>query len=167
LGRRIFVQNSSRFLIVVEGAIGASGQPPGVRLKEPPAFPDGRPDLQIEASNPLGNGDSVTVDCTVPNSDGIAAVEPPNFGPSSDVTNALRDFSCRFQNQSLSQPCLRGTDDEFTLGNPGAAPVVEFCDSVSAGHAFPVGDTMLTVRLRDSALNLGPPEQIIVRVLAP
>jgi len=135
---------------------------------EPPAFPDGRPDLQIEASNALGNGDSTIVDCSSrPNFDGIAAVEPPNFGSDSSVTNALRDFACRFQVASLSLPCLLGSDGMATLGNPGAAPVVEFCDDVSFGQAFPVGDTVLTVRLRDAALNLGPPEQIIVRVLSP
>jgi hypothetical protein len=162
------VQTSSRPLIVVEGAIGASGQPPGTQLREPPAFPGGRPDLQIEASSPLGNGDSITVDCTTnPNFDGIAAVPTPNFGPGASVTDALRDFSCRFQVFNLTFPCLRGTDANFTLGNPGAAPIVEFCDQVSQGHAFPVGDTVLTVRLRDSALNIGPPEQIVVRVLSP
>jgi len=84
------------------------------------------------------------------------------------VTSALIDFSCRFQQASVSLPCLNGTDNNPTLGNPGANPVAEFCDAGAAGQAFPVGvDTVLTVRLRDKALNLGPPEQIVVRVLSP
>lgn len=161
------MQSSGRFRIAVEAVIGASGQPPGTQLQEPPAFSNGRPDLQIEASNPLGNGDSVTINCTFGNLDGIAAVEPPNFGPGDSVTNALHDFSCRFQLASISFPCLLGSDGMATLGNPGAGPVVEFCDDVSVGDTFPVGDTVLTVRLRDKALNLGPPEQIVVRVLSP
>jgi hypothetical protein len=76
------------------------------------------------------------------------------------------DFSCRFAGNSVNTPCLLGADGGATLGNPGAGPVVQFCDDVAAGQAFPTGDTLVTVRLRDAsaALNLGPPEQVIVRV---
>jgi hypothetical protein len=161
------VGSDGRFRLVVEGTTGASGSPPGTRLREPPAFPDGRPDLFVEASMPMGNGDSVVVDCTSsPNLDGIAAVDPPDFGPGDSITNALKDFSCRFAGNSVNTPCLLASNGLATLGNPGAGPLVQFCDDVAGGQALQTGDTLLTVRLRDSsaAHNLGPPEQIIVRV---
>jgi hypothetical protein len=134
----------------------------------PPAFPDGRPDLQIEASRPLGNGDSTVVDCTSsPNLDGIAPVEPPNFGPGDSITNALQDFSCRFNPNSISNSCLLGSDGNATLGNGSAGPTVQFCDNVAYRQKFQTGvNTVLTVRLRDSSLNLGPPEQIVISVAA-
>ena len=165
-GRPIFlVGPDGRFRLVVEGTTGASGSQPGTRLREPPAFPDGRPDLQAEASMPMGNGNSVVVDCTSsPNLDGIDAVDPPNFGAGASTTSALKDFSCRFAGNSVNTPCLLDSNGLATLGNPGAGPLVQFCDDVAAGQAFRTGDTLVTVRLRDGALNLGPPEQIIVRV---
>jgi len=52
----------------------------------------------------------------------------------------------------------------FELANPDAGPTVQFCgDRMVLGQAVPPGDTRFTVRLRDGNLNLGPPEQIIVR----
>lgn len=109
-----------------------------------------------------------------PADDGIAAVCgtpipggdpcPPNFGPGASITNALADFSCRFEGNSVNTPCLLNSNGLATLGNPGAGASVQFCDRVATGQAFTTGDTLVTVRLRDTALNLGPPEQIIVRV---
>jgi hypothetical protein len=158
---------SGRCRLVVEGKKGASGLDPASQTH--PTYPyaaDGRPDLQIEASNPLGNGNPA-VDCfTRPNSDGIPPIEPPDFGPGDAITSALQDFSCRFFGNSLSASCLMTSDSSAVLGKASAFPTVQYCDDVGLGQAFPVGSTVLTVRLRDSAGNIGPPYQIVVQVPA-
>ena len=115
----------------------------------------------------MGNGNA-TVDCVSdPNLDGIPAIEPPDFGPGSTITNALLDFSCRFGGNSVSASCLKTSDDSAILGNPSASPTVQYCDDVASGQRFLVGPTTVTVRLRDSAMNLGPPYQIVVQVPPP
>jgi hypothetical protein len=137
----------------------------------PPILPDGRPDVQIEASNPLGNGDPMVL-CDSGNFDGVPSIEPPDFGPDTpqkNISSALVDFSCRFTSFDPSNPCTLNSSGNFALGGPsGSNPSIQFCSSrLSFGQAFPIGDTRLTVRLRDLALNLGAPEQLIVRVVPP
>jgi len=171
--RPIFIHRSGVVNIVIEGKAGNSGQPPGTALAEPMPLPGGRPDLQVKVSMPLGDGDAI-VTCTVPNVDGVPAIEPPDFGPdgpppSPSISAALRDMACRFIQASLDAPCTKGPNGTESLGNPGANPVVQFCSTkLGFGQAFPVGmDTVVTARLRDSSGNLGPPEGFVVRVLPP
>ena len=163
-GIRVFSMPSGYVMLVVEGKAGASGSSPGTALTEP--LPGGRPDLQIEASRPLGNGNPAVI-CPVLAAwefDGIPAVAPPNFGADGSITDALRDFACRFGSYTLQYPCTLSFSGGFELANPDAGPTVQFCgDRMVLGQAVPPGDTRFTVRLRDGNLNLGPPEQIIVR----
>jgi hypothetical protein len=169
---RVFpvIDGFGRVLLVVEGKAGASGLAPGIALAPPPPLPsDGRPHLLIEASRPLGDG-GLPVIC--PGSegaglDGVPAVEPPDFGPGDAITNALRDFACRFVYRDATNPttsCLLNELGLEGLGNPDAAPTVQFCSEyIGAGQSVPFGDTRFTVRLRDTDGTVGPPAQIIVR----
>lgn len=167
-GVRVFLVTTTNgaVVLVVEGKKGASGLSPGSALAEPPPLPGGRPDLLIEASLPLGNGAPAVI---CPGSegaggDGVPAVEPPDFGPGGAITDALKDFACRFIYRDASDPCTLNQFGQEGLGNPGAAPTAQFCGYyMGAGQAVPFGDTRFTVRLRDTAGTVGPPAQIIVR----
>jgi hypothetical protein len=120
--------------------------------------------------NQLGNGDPA-INCDNGNFDGIPSVEPPDFGPDmpgKDISSALVDFSCRFTSFDPGNPCTLNSSGNPGLGNSSGGPSVQFCSSrLGFGQAFPVGDTVLTLHLRDANLNLGPPAQVIVRVVLP
>lgn len=165
LGREVFLaQGGGRGLLVVEARPGQSGLPVGSILT--PDNPADRPDLQLLSSNPLGNGSPVVCDKGAPPpigmGGGIPAVDPPDFGESQQITDALNDFACRF----AVQP---SREDACTLDNLGnfefvrRTTTMQFCDQVSSVAAFPPGDTVLTARLRDVGGNLGPPAQVVIR----
>src|SRR5262249_34119295 len=71
-GRRVYEMASGQFVIVVEGAAGASGFAPGRSLR--PIAPDGRPDLQIESTRDLGKGSAQVCD-----TGGVPGINPPDF----------------------------------------------------------------------------------------
>jgi hypothetical protein len=172
-GRHIFERVDRRFVIVVEARPGSSGAPvcvgqagcTGLR----PADPATRPDLQIESTRPLGDGDP-TVDWRTgkPEAEwgGIAAVVPPSFGPDQSITDALQDFASRFAR--YGDPCtLDAYGNSATVTQDPA--LEQFCDPLflNANATFPSGDTILTVQLRDTAQNIGPTAQIVVRMVTP
>jgi hypothetical protein len=161
-GREIFDSRNGQFLIVVEGTTGASGVPPGDSLM--PTF-DGRGDLQIQSTVSMGNGSGVVCDTGAPPAGGgIPGINPPSYEEgNSFVTDALNDFACRFQALDRTSPCTRidATGDTrfihpFTLQ--------QFCNAVAVTTAFPPGEALLTVRLRDENGNPGPTKQVVVRV---
>jgi hypothetical protein len=166
-GRRIYQAKSGQFVIVVEGRPGSSGAPVGVSLD--PGV-DGRPDLQIQNTRNMGNG-SLTVCDTGPASaggGGVPGINPPRFDPGDlFVTNALNDFACRFDpSVSNAAPCTildEGREPRLVV----ASSTAQFCDFVAATAAFPPGENLLTVRLRDVLGNPGPTAQIVVRVPTP
>ena len=175
LGRRIFERADRRFVIVIEARPGSSGAPvcvgqggcAGLR----PADPAIRPDLQIESTLPLGDGDP-TVDWRtgLPEAawGGIAAIGTPGFGPGQSITDALQDFASRFVVYSRNDPCtLDAYGNAATVTQDPA--LVQFCDqlSLNANATFPTGDTILTAQVRDTAQNIGPTAQIVVRVVTP
>ncbi|MFQ5667109.1 MAG: dockerin type I repeat-containing protein [Candidatus Binatia bacterium] len=154
-------------LIVVEAKPGGSGAAVGQRLVVPPALPGGRPDLQIEATNVLGNGNPAV--CAQPTAnDGIPKTDPPDFGPSTGISDRLRDFACRFEPFALSTPCTLDGNGLPAVGDSTAAPTQQFCSTkLSFGQALPLGDTVLTVQVRDVNQHVGPTAQIVVRVVTP
>jgi hypothetical protein len=166
-GREVFLaQGGGRGLLVVEGRPGGSGLPVASVLE--PDVEGERPDLLVLSNRPLGNGSAVVCDKGPPppvgEGGGIPAVEPPDFGEGQQITDALRDFACRFAVQPSSE-------DACTLDNlgnfdfVGARTTIQFCSQVATVSAFPTGDTILTARLRDVGGNLGPPAQVIIRNL--
>ncbi|GBD25253.1 hypothetical protein HRbin30_00568 [bacterium HR30] len=166
-GRRVFRANSGQFIIVVEGRPGVSGAPVATSLE--PSF-DGRPDLQIQNSRDMGNGSLAVCDTGPPSQGGggVPGVWPPNFDPADPfVTAALQDFACRFDpSVSATAPCTMldaGREPSLVVSTSTA----QFCDFVAATAAFPPGENILTVRLRDVQGRPGPTVQIVVIVATP
>ena len=165
-GRQVFENAYGYgFRLVVEGKRGTSGAAVGTTLQPPPTPPPltTRPDLQIESTQPMG---IFTTLCDPYG--GIQGISPPDFGPSADITNALWNFSCRFTAFNTSDTCLLDAyGNPNALANPGASPTVQFCDIVTVTKAFSPGDSILTVKLRDTSQNIGPTAQVVIRVPTP
>ncbi len=155
------------FRLVVEARRGTAGADPGVD-----AFAgDGLPDLQVQVTRPLGNGSSAVCDVEPPLFGGVPAIDPPRFDESAAVVDTLNDFGCRFVDGSgeprartCSSSCVRFEDAEYACV-AGRDVEVQFCGLMDAPLEFPAGETLVTVRVRDVAGNLGAPAQLIVRVL--
>lgn len=169
LGRRVFFSATGRVLIVVEGAPGLSGYAVATSLD--PGPPDNRPDLQIQSTRPLGNGDPALPASCPPGpltaDRGVPGLEPPVFDDVPGVSEALADFACRFERGvSASVPCTQrdASGDAKTISPLASA---QFCSWIREDQKFPPGESVLTVRLRDTLGNPGPTAQIVVRVATP
>ncbi len=159
------------FKIIVEAAPGTSRQNPGTSTFNPTG---GAPDLQVEVSQPIGNGSPDVCDNgtgTPPKFGGVPATDPPDFSDDPSVADRLNDLACRFTDgtdqmvaRTCSQfsACILGTDGQYSCQNP--ASKVQFCGPMVQILAFPPGDTLVTARVRDVAGNLGPESQLIVHV---
>ena len=166
-GRPVFVrQEASGFVIYVEGRPGPSHLPVGTeRLVTRPGDPTRQPDLQIESSNNLGDGSVAVCDNSFPNVGGVPGVGPADFTPVQSVSDALNDFSCRFKVYSETDfACTQDSSGNFLFGNTSST--VQFCTLVSDTLTFPLGDTVLTARLLDTAGNAGQSVQIVVRIVS-
>lgn len=156
---------SNGFLLAVEGRPAALNRPVGKSTFDwDPSNPNVLPDLQIVVSRPLGNGSSTVCDALDPVIGGVPAVDPPSFGGSQQVANAINDLSCRFSALEPGEPCTRDAEGGFRTVD--SSSTVQFCTApgVGAELAFPSGDTRVTVRLRDSLGVVGTPVSIIVRI---
>lgn len=150
----------SGFMLVIEGKPGLSGLDPGRSVYSyEPDDPSKRPDLQVESSRDLGDGSPAVCDRRRPNLGGIPGIHPANFGDSKRVSDALNDFGCRFETFVESDSsCTVAATGDYAFRNKETT--TQFCMIVARAWAFPVGDTVLTVRLRDTEGNLGPPKQL-------
>jgi hypothetical protein len=146
------------FKLVIEGAAGLSGLSPGlVIFNSSPSDAARRPDLQVESNHALGDGSPSVCD------GGVPAVDPVDFGPTQAVANALNDMACNFT--AITSPRLACTQDAFGSGTfLDQRTQVQFCVQLPRTLELPAGDTTFTVRLRDSAGNLGPAQQLIVGI---
>lgn len=151
------------FMLVVEAKPGAGGAAVGQSTFQSDL--SGLPDLQIVASRPLGNGSSDVCDYRLPNAGGVPAVDPPSF----DSVQVVNDLSCRFRDgadeprgRALADACV--LFDNGAFGFARADSTVQFCALVDRAWAFPSGDTVLTVRVRDTNGNLSAVSQIVIRV---
>jgi len=155
------------FSLVVEGESGTSSSPVGRSAFVSDAT--SLPDLQIEVSRPLGNGSAAICDRSGATAGGIPAVDPPSFDETPAVIAAVNDLSCRFVNGS-DMPVARTRDEACVLFPSGdfhfvsGDSTVEFCGFVTGVMEFPLGDTLVTVRLRDQDGNPGPRAQLVLRV---
>jgi hypothetical protein len=164
-GRPIYPRvGGDDFIVYVEGRPGVSRLPVGTGLLSTQLDnPVGQPDVQMVSSRALGNGSSAVCDKAFPVLGGVPAVEPPDFGFVQTVSDALNDMSCRFRVFTESDfACTQDNSGTYIFGNGGST--VQFCALVSDSLTFPDGDTVLSVRLRDTAGQAGPPMQIVVRV---
>lgn len=155
----------SGFVLVVEARTGPSGRP--VSRSTYDDFT--RPDLEIQASQPLGDGSPAVCDVLPPDAGGVPATNPPDFSDAPSIGDRLNDFGCRFvdgsgsrQGQLCAEGCVRFPSGDLGCQAPNAT--TQFCGLVDQWFAFPLGDTLLTVRVRDTRGNPGEPAQIIVRI---
>jgi hypothetical protein len=155
------------FKIVVEAGVGAGGRP--VANQTFAGF--GRPDLQVQVNRPLGNGSAAVCDNKQVPLGGVPAINPPNFSEDPALDNQLNDLGCRFidgqdntQGRSCAedQACVRFETGVFGCINGQTRQ--QFCAAIGTELTFPPGDTTVSVRVRDTFGNLGPPRQLIVRI---
>ena len=156
------------FFIVVEATSGSSLQPLGTSNANSDV--NSPPDLQIEANKDLGNGSAAICDAPGPNATqtpgGVPAIPTPNFDQQSpQIANTLNDFGCRFSLRSPIDACTKDPTTEaprFVSSDSSS----QFCTAGAVGREleFPSGDTLLTVRWRDMAGNLGNPASIVVHL---
>jgi len=170
-GRPVYVRpTGTQFFIVVEAKAGSSGAAPGIS-----SLPNasGRPDLQIEANQDLGNGSTLVCDTAGPGATatpgGVPGIPTPSYDNTTFITNALVDFGCRFENHSIGNQCTIDASGNFAFASH-EDPILlsQFCTVFPVGSElrFHTGDTLLTVRWRDTAIppNLSDPRSIVVRV---
>lgn len=156
------------FSLVVEAQRGTSGAPVGkAGLVE-----GGAPDIQVQVTRDLGDGSPAVCDGAAPLFGGVPGVDPPQLEDPAAIAGPLNDLGCRFIDGS-GQPvgricafgCVRFESGEFGCQS-GLDAEVQFCAPVPMSLAFPLGDTLVTARVRDQAGHLGAPRQLIVRVAA-
>jgi len=170
-GRQVFEVPGGQLLLVVEGRT-VDGLPPAVgSFTQPnPNLGDGRPDIQIESTQGLGQGSAAVCDdgfhAPVTDGGGVYPVPTPDFSFTTTITDALNDFGCRFEFHLNGDQCTTYGDavSPFFLG---AGSQAQFCNKATGTAAFNPGDSLVTVRLRDKVGNIGPTAQIVVRVATP
>jgi hypothetical protein len=188
-GRPIYTLGSGRALIVVEGQLGPSAGQPGFEgviidqingIVGTITHPSGRPSLQLLNKNKWGNGSSAVCDVgPVPPAGGVPGFDPPYIDCAdllepelslclsrfAAVTNALKDVACRFIFvNSVGNACTRNKFGDFSYLNP-ANTTRQYCFQVPVSAELPVGDNVMAAQLRDQQGNLGPKQEIVVRVL--
>ena len=154
----------SGFMIVVEGKPGISNVEVGRSIfKYDANDPTQRPDLEIEVNRPLGDGNPAVCDARRPKIGGIPAVNPPSFAETQQVSDALNDFSCRFETFIESNSsCTVDKSGDFSFIDPKQSQV-QYCMVVARSWNFQDGDTLVSVRLRDIDGNPGPVAHFILQ----
>ena len=155
----------SGFMLVVEAKPGPSGFEPSRRVfAYVPGDPKSRPDLEIEANRDMGDGSPAVCDRSRPNIGGIPGINPPSFAEKQHVSDAINDLACRFETFVRSDECCtQAKNGEYSFINKDST--TQFCMIVARAWAFPPGETLLSVRVRDSEGNPGPVKQM--RILRP
>jgi hypothetical protein len=156
------------FSLVVEGKPGPSRRPVGLNaFRSDLEDATVRPDLEIIVSRPLGNGSLEVCDDMLPLIGGIPASQ--GFQETQGVSNAINDLACRFVNGSgvpggrrANEACTVFGDGEF--GFVVEASTVQFCALIAEPFSFPVGDTVVSARVRDSSGQPGPAASFVVRI---
>ena len=165
-GRPIFDRPvGNGFVIVVEAKPGSNGASVGTSAYDE----GGRPDLQVIVSRDLGDGSPAVCDNQEPNFGGVPGVDPPSFADTPMITDALNDLGCRFVDgtgapvgRPPTEACVLFQDGEQRFVDP--ASTVQFCARVTKPMSFPVGDTVVSARVRDDSGMVGPELQIVIRV---
>jgi hypothetical protein len=129
------------------------------------------PDLQVQVTRALGDGSDLVCDDMPPELGGVPAINPPVLTDDPSIADQLNDLGCRFidgtgrtiaRSCGETTACVRGMDGQFRCA--AGDTIAQYCGFVGQHLAFPTGDTLVTVRVRDVRGNLGPPRQLIVRV---
>ncbi|MFN8628323.1 MAG: hypothetical protein U0587_20410 [Candidatus Binatia bacterium] len=153
----------SGFMLVVEAKPGLSGFQPARRLMAYEAGnPKSRPDLEIESSRDMGNGSAAVCDQTRPDIGGIPGIQPPSFAETQRISDAINDLSCRFETHvQPDDACTVDKSGDFAFMSKDST--TQYCMLVARAWGFPTGDTLLSVRVRDTQGNPGPVKQMRLR----
>jgi hypothetical protein len=164
LGRPIYER--ARGIIVVEAGLGDSLAPVGGSTFEIGDLPD----LQLMTNRRLGDGNPDVCDLDTNPPGGVPESSPFVFGADMDSVARINDFGCRFDD-GLGNPLGRRSPLEACTLHPNGQfdfvaedTAIQFCAVLSTAEAFPEGDTVLKVRVRDRDRILGAERQLIVRV---
>src|SRR5262249_8787061 len=137
-----------------------------------PNDPTVLPDLQIEVTQPLGDNPTAAVcDGQGGSAGGVPAVNPPDFSPLQPIADAIKDLACRFTDETGSpggrtmNSCVQFPDGSYTFVDPTST--VQFCGSINKLFHFPVGDTLVTARVRDVVGHVSDEAHIVIRIPAP
>lgn len=154
------------FVIVVESKRGPNNRPVGTSSFNS----DGLPNLQIQVNRTLGDGSPEVCDNRAPLIGGVPGINPPSFASNQMITDTINDLACRFvdgqgnsEARARSEACVLFDDGEFDFfDNTSTA---QYCSTVVPNAMrFPIGDTLVTVRISDTGGEVGPVRQMIVRV---
>ncbi len=151
----------SGFMLVIEAKPGLSNHEVGRRVfVSQPDDPTVRPDLEIISDKNMGDGSPRICDRMRPDIGGIPAAK--SFAETQQITDAINDLSCRFETFNESESACTVTENgDFSFVNKDTTQ--QFCMIVARAWGFPVGDTILTVRVRDIKGNVGPSKRIRIR----
>lgn len=141
----------------------------------------GRPSLQLLGGAPFGNGSTAVCDGS-PNipPGGVPGFQPPWIDCSpltmtpqelalcesrtTAVRNALQDMACRFTQVTLStNACTRNQFGDFAFLASNSTR--QYCFQVPVDAELGPGERVIAVQARDTAGNLGPLAEIVVRVV--
>ena len=153
----------SGFTLVVEAKPGLSGLEPARRLMAYEAGnPKSRPDLEIESNRDMGDGSPAVCDQMKPEIGGIPGIQPPSFAETQRISDAINDLSCRFETHvQPDDACTVEKNGDFAFMSKDST--TQYCMLVARAWGFPTGDTLLSVRVRDTQGNPGPVKQMRVR----
>ncbi|MBX3023932.1 hypothetical protein KF840_03380 [bacterium] len=153
----------SGFMIVIEGRPGINKVENGRSIyRYSPDDPSQRPDLEIEVTRALGDGSLAVCDARRPNIGGVPGIDPPSFAETPKVSAAINDLSCRFETFIESNAsCTVNQYGDFEFLRKDSK--VQFCMVVARSWQFPQGDTLVSVRLRDTDGNPGPVSRFVLR----
>lgn len=163
-GIPVYVTRSgSGFILVIEGKTGLAGHEVGRRLfVHVPGDPSERADMELESNRDLGNGSAAVCDRMRPNIGGIPGINPPSFASTQKISDAINDFACRFETFVESDfSCTMTKSGDYQFVNPETT--TQFCLLMAKAWGFPEGDTILSLRLRDTAGNAGPVKKLRIR----
>ncbi len=150
----------SGFMLVIEAKPGLGSFEVGRRVfVHVPDNPAARPDIEIIANRPLGDGSAAVCDRRPPNMGGVPAVSPARFDETQAISDAMNDLACRFETFNESE--MSCTVDK--LGNykfVDGATTNQFCVIVARSFAFAEGTTEVSVRLKDVEGNPGPVKKL-------
>jgi hypothetical protein len=166
----VYVHRTGSMLFVIEARPGPSNSIPGTNCGGT-CLPTGseRGDVRMVVSADLGDGSTQICDMGPDVFGGVPGFNPPLLSDSSQmVTEAIQDLACRIvPRDSAALACTRDSFGNFSyLSCEGACGSTrQYCFQVPFTAAFPFGDTVVAMQIRDIAGNLGPPKEIVVRVV--
>jgi len=170
-GRPIFVRPTGQgMFLVIEARPGLDAQQAGDQAFDPAGT---LPDLQLLVSRALGDGSTAICDDTQPNIGGVPATNPLRFSDAPDIVAAINDLGCRVNDgagnpvgrTASSQACTR-TDAPGSFGYTfvDATSTIQYCLPIAHPWGFPLGDTIVAARVRDTSGTVGTQQEIVVRV---